>query len=112
MNYCLECGKKILGRSDKKFCSDICRTNYNNRKYRKKNSYIYSINKKLKKNHSILNEFINNNNKRCTYTDLYSAGFDFNYFTSILNNKIMCYNLGYTISRKGIINIFAKIEKE
>lgn len=28
---CLECGEKIIGRADKKFCSDQCRISYNNR---------------------------------------------------------------------------------
>ena len=27
---CLECGEKIVGRIDKKFCSDACRNAYNN----------------------------------------------------------------------------------
>ena len=28
---CPECGDKIIGRVDKKFCSDQCRNTYNNR---------------------------------------------------------------------------------
>jgi len=28
---CPECGEKIIGRADKKFCSDQCRNSYNNR---------------------------------------------------------------------------------
>jgi hypothetical protein len=28
---CLECGEKIVGREDKKFCSDGCRNAYNNK---------------------------------------------------------------------------------
>lgn len=27
---CLECGEKIVGRADKKFCNDYCRNAYNN----------------------------------------------------------------------------------
>lgn len=27
---CPECGDKIIGRADKKFCSDACRNAYNN----------------------------------------------------------------------------------
>ena len=27
---CLECGDKLVGRSDKKFCSDYCRNAHNN----------------------------------------------------------------------------------
>lgn len=28
---CLDCGKALVGRADKKFCDDSCRNNYNNR---------------------------------------------------------------------------------
>ena len=31
METCLECGEKIIGRSDKKFCNDACRNSYNNK---------------------------------------------------------------------------------
>jgi len=28
---CLECGETLVGRADKKFCDDQCRSNYNNK---------------------------------------------------------------------------------
>lgn len=31
MTNCVECKKKIVGRSDKKFCDYVCRNNFNNR---------------------------------------------------------------------------------
>ena len=31
MKNCLECSEKIVGREDKKFCSDGCRNSYNNK---------------------------------------------------------------------------------
>ena len=34
---CLECGTRIIGRADKKFCNDSCRNSYNN-KFNKENS--------------------------------------------------------------------------
>ncbi len=37
---CPICGNKVVGRSDKKFCSDGCRVFYNNLKYRKKHKSI------------------------------------------------------------------------
>ncbi len=33
---CPVCGEEIFGRSDKKFCSDDCRTYFNNARYRSK----------------------------------------------------------------------------
>lgn len=51
---CLECGDPITGRSDKKFCSDYCRTNYNNRRLEASHSYIRRVNSILLKNKRVL----------------------------------------------------------
>lgn len=53
IKYCKTCGKIIIGRSDKIFCSYNCRVYFNNIKYRK-SSQIYTGNKRLKKIYSIL----------------------------------------------------------
>ncbi|MCI1778409.1 MAG: DUF2116 family Zn-ribbon domain-containing protein [Bacteroidales bacterium] len=45
--YCPVCGERIYGRSDKKFCSDECRTFYNRRNYRLKVSSIICEKKML-----------------------------------------------------------------
>ena len=39
MKTCLECGEKIVGREDKKFCSDGCRNAYNNKINKELNWY-------------------------------------------------------------------------
>ena len=39
---CPVCGEKIVGRSDKKYCSDECRTFANNRKWREKRNLMAS----------------------------------------------------------------------
>ena len=31
MEKCIQCGIEILGRSDKKFCSAVCKNNFNNK---------------------------------------------------------------------------------
>ena len=51
---CLECGVEIMGRADKKFCSDYCRNAYNNRNNKAQVSLIRNINNRLKKNWRIL----------------------------------------------------------
>ncbi len=40
---CLVCNRRIVGRSDKKFCSDACRLFYNNQSYRNKRKKYNSI---------------------------------------------------------------------
>ena len=53
---CLECGEKITGRIDKKFCSDYCRNTYNNSVAKESKNLVRNINNRLKKNYKILSE--------------------------------------------------------
>lgn len=58
MKTCLDCGDTIKGRSDKKFCNDQCRNNYNNKLNTDASSQVRSINAVLRKNRRILEELI------------------------------------------------------
>ena len=51
---CLECGGKIIGRADKKFCSDQCRVSYNNKLNRDETAYMNNVSNILRKNRRIL----------------------------------------------------------
>jgi len=84
---CLECGEIILGRSDKKFCSDACRNAYNNRKNKASVNLIRNINNRLKKNWRILEKLNPEDKTKVHKSQLENAGFDFNYFTSIYTTK-------------------------
>ncbi len=84
---CLECGTVILGRADKKFCSDYCRNAYNNRKNKAATNLIRNINNRLKKNWRILEKFNPENKTKIHKSKLLDAGFDFNYFTSLYTTK-------------------------
>jgi predicted nucleic acid-binding Zn ribbon protein len=53
---CLECGTKIIGRADKKFCSDQCRVAYNNKLNRDETAYVNNVMNLLRKNRRILLE--------------------------------------------------------
>jgi len=97
---CLECGEILLGRSDKKFCSDYCRNAYNNRKNKTESNLIRTTNNRLKKNWRILSDFNPEDKTRVHKSKLDTAGFDFNLFTGIYktkNNKIyyFVYDQGY-----------------
>ena len=84
---CLECGDKIVGREDKKFCSDGCRNAYNNKMNKDSTNYMRNINNKLRKNYRILMELNLEGKTKTTRTKLLSKGFDFEFFTNILNTK-------------------------
>ena len=54
MKTCLECHDPFQGRSDKKFCSDACRNNFNNKQKSDVSHQMRQINAILKKNHKVL----------------------------------------------------------
>ena len=53
---CLECGDRIQGRSDKKFCTDYCRNSYNNKVNKESKNLIRNTNNQLRRNYKILSE--------------------------------------------------------
>ena len=84
---CLECGDTIVGREDKKFCSDGRRNAYNNKINKDSNNFMRNINNKLRKNYRILCELNTEGKSKTNRTKLLSKGFDFDYFTNILQTK-------------------------
>ena len=85
---CLECGDKIHGRSDKKFCSDSCRNTYNNNQNKDSTNLMRRINYILRKNYRILSALPFSDGKtKTTKNKLQSEGFDFEYFTSLKTYK-------------------------
>lgn len=46
-NKCLQCGREFVGRTDKKFCSNVCRSAYNNHKYKTENNENSKDNKNI-----------------------------------------------------------------
>lgn len=97
---CLECFEQLRGRTDQKFCSDQCRSAYNNKQYVETNTVIRMINRILKKNYSILTSLTAEGKTTATMSDLQKKGYRFDYFTyttTARNNKVnnFCYDLGY-----------------
>ena len=84
---CLECGEKIVGRVDKKFCSDYCRNAYNNNRNKDSKNLQRNINNQLRKNYRILEEFNPEGKGKTTRSKLQAKGFSFEYFTSIYTTK-------------------------
>ncbi len=84
---CLECDTVIIGRIDKKFCSDYCRNTYNNKVNTESKNLIRNTNNRLKKNYKILAELNVSGKTKITRSRLNNQNFDFNYFTSIYTTK-------------------------
>lgn len=87
MKTCLECSEKIVGREDKKFCSDNCRNAYNNKINKDSNNFMRNVNNKLRKNYRILSELNKEGKSKATRDKMVNKGFDFEFFTNILQTK-------------------------
>src|SRR5688572_28790809 len=97
---CLECGEKIKGRADKKFCSDQCRISYNNKLNSDETNYVRNVNNILRKNRRILMELNTTGKTRVSREKMNEKGFDFTYYTSTYTTKEgshykYCYEQGY-----------------
>jgi hypothetical protein len=97
---CIECSAEFKGRIDKKYCSDQCRTAFNNRLNSDETTYVRNVNNILRKNRRILIELNPDGKSRVNGSKLKAKGFDFTYFTSTYTTKegsqyFYCYEQGY-----------------
>ncbi len=93
---CPVCGDPIIGRVDKKFCSDQCRNTFNNRRYKVQNEIVQRINRTLRRNYSILRTLNSGGKTKIKRSRLLQNGFDFSFFTGTYQTqKGDVYNLIY-----------------
>ncbi len=98
--FCLDCGTKLIGRVDKKFCNDQCRNNYNNRLNRDETAFMVKINRTLRKNRRILKALNTNGKAKVKRKEMEAQGFSFRHFTHVYKTKegkvyYFCYEYGY-----------------
>ncbi len=98
---CLECGQKLSGRKDQKFCSDYCRNTYNNRQNEDATKYVRRINNILRKNRRVLAALNPTGKRTVDAITLAEEGFNFHYYTNTYqtqkgNTYFFCYEQGYT----------------
>ena len=98
---CMNCREVIRGRSDKKFCGDHCRSNYNYKRTGVDHlNLVRSVNRTLNKNRRILKNLNKNGKTRVPRKYLSDRGFNFSYHTSIhetaqCRRYYLCYDVGY-----------------
>jgi hypothetical protein len=115
MKNCLECHEKIVGREDKKFCSDGCRNAYNNKMNKDHTNLMRNINNKLRKNYRVLSELNPEGKTKTTKNKLISKGFDFELMTSVYTTKTgniyyFVYDQGYmTVENEGYVLVKKEI---
>ncbi len=108
---CLHCGATLLGRPDKKFCDDYCRSSFNNKHYSTILQSVRSINHILLKNRKILSKSLCGlPTIRIPKDRLLEQGFNFNYFTQIKKFRnqqsyMVCYDHAYFCNQRNTVFI-------
>lgn len=105
---CLDCGEKLLGRSDKKFCSDQCRNNYNNRLNRDTNNFVRNVHAQLRRNRKILSELFDDGHLKIHRDALTAQGYNFTFITHLVETQdgmkwSFCFEYGYRESENGYL---------
>lgn len=110
------CGSPIVGRRDKRFCTDGCRSIHHQDQKKTEPELIKTINSKLKKNRKIMAELNPEGKKTISKDSLSSMGFDFKYSTHHLITKkgttyYFCYDQGYTLFEDKMVLLVRQDEK-
>ena len=111
--FCPECGKEIVGRKDKQFCSDSCRNNHNNSVNKDSTNLMRNINNALRRNYKILSELNPKETAKVQKKVLVKKKFDFEVYTSVLNCKtgntyFFVYDLGYQLLENDVFLLLRK----
>ena len=110
---CFECGSELIGRTDKKFCDHLCKSNYHNKIYREEAVYVNHVNKILKTNRRIIERFSAKGRASVPKVQLEKSGFNFNFYTHIRKTSKgitlrHVYEYGYTFGPNNRVLISIK----
>ena len=109
--HCLECGDPIYyGRADRKFCCDVCKNSWHNRKKRMSwERYKQKTVQILEKNHEILSRLLSIQMTSIDKVDLVQMGYNFNYVTSYQKichrDRYCCFDIRYDATDRRIFHI-------
>lgn len=87
MKTCLSCDAVLFGRIDKKYCDYNCRNAYHNEKNRHSSGIMRSVNRRLHRNYSILEELRAHEIECIDLQVLNSMGFDEYYNTAYVQDQ-------------------------
>lgn len=98
---CLNCKEELVGRADKKYCNDYCKSNFNYEKNKRKESSLFKqIDSQLKLNRRLLRDYNRAGKSTVRKEKFHAAGFNPNYFTHFWKNSkgqvyLFCYEFGF-----------------
>lgn len=85
---CTYCGKKLSGRSDKKFCDAYCKSAFHYKKSQEDTPRFYNkVDNQLKRNRRILKSFNKAGKATVRAETILDLGFNPNFFTHYWKNK-------------------------
>jgi predicted nucleic acid-binding Zn ribbon protein len=105
---CNSCGAILVGRVDKKYCSDQCRYLENNKRKQETHAIEFELNSALRKNRTILKTLCPEGKSVVRKTVLDDMGFRSDLFTSLyMTSKkqmyYLCYDFGFSpLIEKGV----------
>lgn len=110
---CPECGGRFVGRLDKIYCCDSCRSNHNNRVYRKNGAESRVVNRILTRNRRLLEAAFRQGLDSVNLGAFKTMGFNPRFWTSRHRRPMrpalyFCYEFSY-ILRLGRITEIKKI---
>lgn len=108
--HCLECGKELVGRYDRKFCSSQCKNHFHNERTVKIRRYHERLSRCLSTNYGILDKLYKMNISYFAIEDLIGMGFRPELCTScrVIKGGITehsCFEYKYRISEARMFNL-------
>ena len=103
-SFCKECESPLKGRMDKKFCNDYCRASYHSRQNRASNQTIRLINRCLRRNRKILEDYYLKNGPLVNQNYLLSQNFNFTFCTHHIDETRMRHYYDYAIQPTDSVN--------
>lgn len=111
--HCQECQQELgRGRSDRKFCDELCRNAYHNKQKIFESKETKRVRLILNKNRRILRTLLKNEREKVIATErLLRLGYDFDYLThrklsaTYQYEYTYCFDYGYRVVKEGTLKV-------
>ncbi|MBN2682166.1 MAG: hypothetical protein JXR58_06630 [Bacteroidales bacterium] len=114
MRICIQCNERFSGRSDKKFCSDYCRNQYNYSKSRYAEKDILDLHCRIRKNHRIICNIYKSGCGKIDINILKGLGYNLEIVTGInLENSIFSiYDISFKFEENYLVFLHETVVKK
>lgn len=107
---CLECGREVYGRTDKKFCSDGCKNRFHNRRHNEEKKIIERTLNALYRNHEYLGNLLRTGINAIDIDIAKLSGFEPEIITGwrktrSKHSECRCFDIKYCLTERKIFRI-------